>query len=55
MVEYPSLIGGSRVRSQSGVGRMAGIEGVLEFIQTRHINFDSRDASAGAGKSGGNQ
>jgi len=25
----------------SGIGRMAGIDGLLEFTQTKHINFDS--------------
>lgn len=25
----------------SGIGRMAGIEGLMEFTQTKHINFDS--------------
>ncbi|MYJ96415.1 MAG: aldehyde dehydrogenase family protein, partial [Proteobacteria bacterium] len=26
---------------ESGVGRMAGFEGLHEFTQTKHINFDS--------------
>jgi betaine-aldehyde dehydrogenase len=38
---------------QSGVGRMAGIEGLLEFTQTKHINFDSTPAGAHVGKTGG--
>lgn len=38
---------------QSGVGRMAGIEGLLEFTQTKHINFDSTPAGGHVGKAGG--
>jgi betaine-aldehyde dehydrogenase len=35
---------------QSGYGRMQGIEGLHEFTQTKHINFDDRGMEAGVGK-----
>lgn len=39
---YPETeIGGYK---ESGVGRMAGLDGLLEFTQTKHINFDNRTA-----------
>lgn len=45
---YPEMeVGGYK---ESGVGRMAGIDGLLEFTQTKNINFDNRDASAGIGR-----
>ncbi len=45
---YPETeVGGYKA---SGVGRMAGIEGLNEFTQTKHINFDGRGAEAGVGK-----
>lgn len=36
----------------SGIGRMAGIEGLLEFTQTKHINFDSIPPAPTAGRVG---
>jgi betaine-aldehyde dehydrogenase len=36
---YPETeVGGYK---ESGIGRMAGLDGLLEFTQTKHINFDS--------------
>jgi betaine-aldehyde dehydrogenase len=47
---YPETeVGGYKA---SGVGRMAGFEGLFEFTQTKHINFDGRGAEAGVGKTG---
>lgn len=34
----------------SGVGRMAGHDGLMEFTQTKHINFDSVPPSGSAGR-----
>lgn len=36
----------------SGIGRMAGIEGLMEFTQTKHINFDSTPPAPVAGRVG---
>lgn len=36
----------------SGIGRMAGIEGLMEFTQTKHINFDSTPPAPRAGRVG---
>lgn len=36
----------------SGIGRMAGIEGLMEFTQTKHINFDSIPPTPVAGRVG---
>lgn len=36
----------------SGIGRMAGIDGLMEFTQTKHINFDSTAPSGKAGRTG---
>lgn len=36
----------------SGIGRMAGIDGLLEFTQTKHINFDSTPPAPVAGRVG---
>lgn len=35
---------------ESGVGRMAGHDGLMEFTQTKHINFDSVPPSGSAGR-----
>lgn len=34
----------------SGIGRMAGIDGLQEFTQTKHINFDSTPPASAAGR-----
>jgi betaine-aldehyde dehydrogenase len=36
----------------SGIGRMAGIDGLMEFTQTKHINFDSTPPASIAGRFG---
>lgn len=38
---------------ESGVGRMAGHDGLMEFTQTKHINFDSVLPTGSAGRTSG--